>query len=142
MSQPTQTDRANWRSVKEQVKFYVSIGAFNAYFRNSELIDMEGNQLTVAVGHDYAVDWLTNRLPKIVNEACLYIWGREMAVSFVVRQPESTQLTFIQEVNQQDANTPLTDAKPSFSWGGFEGLKTNFTQVPNEFIPNVIPYVS
>jgi len=145
MREPTKEDLKLWGVAIEELSWQVTKSVFHTWFKGMRLDGIDDERLYVSVANDFARDWLQNRLSFQISRMCCAVWGRNLELEFFVRAEEPLQLTFVQPnepVPKEPVETVAPPNKESFLWGGFEGIKANYTQIPNEFIQYVIPYVS
>jgi len=144
MREPTEADRQRWVYVMDELKCTMMKSIFDTWLRGMRLQGFRENVMVISVKNDYAKDWIENRLALVIGRTCSTIWETSLELEFNVCREEPVQLAFVaQTVDTQGTAVPQPDiGLPAFSWVGFEGLKNNYTQVPNQLIDEVIPFIS
>jgi len=144
MREPTEQDHTCWRVAMDTFELGMTKATFKTWFSGIKLEGFEEDAVFLSVVNEYALDWLENRLFEQVARVCSAIWQTKLIPKFFIRRDAPVQLAFVaQTVDTQGTAVPQPDiGLPAFSWVGFEGLKNNYTQVPNQLIDEVIPFIS
>jgi hypothetical protein len=74
-----------WRAALADLEGQLTRATFDTWLRGSKLAAYEGGCFTVALANEYAVEWVENRLKKVVLRALVYHAGvDDVEVVFVV----------------------------------------------------------
>jgi chromosomal replication initiator protein len=72
-----------WTRSLEELKLQMTKATFDTWLRGSKVIEADDGCLTIAVRHAHAVDWLQNRLLRVVERTVGRQAGGEVKVTFV-----------------------------------------------------------
>ena len=77
-----------WQSVLGQLQMEMPRASFDTWVRDTRPVAFNNGMITVGVRNAYARDWLESRLSSTVNRLLIGILDSNVAVSFVVSQPD------------------------------------------------------
>ena len=80
-----------WHSVLGQLQMEMPKASFDTWVRDTHPLSYENSTLTVAVRNAYARDWLESRLASTVSRLLVGILNSNVAINFVVSQPDQPQ---------------------------------------------------
>jgi hypothetical protein len=76
--------REIWDQALKELELQMTKPTFDSWLKNSRGVSLDDHILTVGVGNKYAVDWCTNRLKSIVEQAVIGVVGERVEVKFEV----------------------------------------------------------
>ncbi len=94
-----------WQSVLAQVQLGISQANFATWFKNTEIVSREGNQIIVSVPNSFAKEWLENKYSKTILKILHGLNEEIKEVRYTVGKAELKTIkknppTFLQEVGQ------------------------------------------
>ncbi len=79
-----------WQSVLAQLQMEMPRASFDTWVRDTRPVAYDNGVITVGVRNAYARDWLESRLAANVSRLLIGILNSNVAVNFVVSQPDET----------------------------------------------------
>jgi hypothetical protein len=76
---------ADWQQIKERIKTQLTQAAFDTWVKQTELVQVEGNQWVVACESNFAKDWLTERLNGTLAKVASQVAGQEVMLFYIVK---------------------------------------------------------
>lgn len=130
----------DWEKAKKALSLVLPKSTFNAWLLSSRGVEWsrDGNEIIVEVINGYAVDWLNSRLMGTIEKLFSEIEERSLTVKFVA-ETSATLATLATLATSQEEVPAQT--MPALLFDGFEQLRSNYSQIPNELIDNILPYV-
>jgi chromosomal replication initiator protein len=80
-----------WQSVLSQLQSEMPRASFETWVGDTRPLTYENGALTIAVPNAYARDWLESRLASTISRLLVGILNSNVAVNFVVAQPEEQE---------------------------------------------------
>ena len=93
-----------WQSVLGQLQMEMPRASFDTWVRDTRAIAYQEGTLTVGVRNAYAREWLESRLASTVSRLLVGIMNANVAVNFVVNEPEP----LVEEESEQDPDGGLS----------------------------------
>ena len=85
---PLQAAHEAWQSVLGQLQMEMPRASFDTWVRDTQVVSLEDNLLTISVRNAYARDWLESRLASTVSRLLIGIMDQSVDVRFVVGEDE------------------------------------------------------
>lgn len=85
-----------WQLVLAQLQMEMPRASYDTWVRDTRPISYNGNMITVGVRNAYARDWLENRLTGTISRLLAGILSANVAVNFIVSQPEDAEARAIE----------------------------------------------
>jgi chromosomal replication initiator protein len=99
--------RKQWQAALGELELQMTRATFDTWLRGTEVIDCQGDVLTVYVRHAYAVDWLQNRLLPVIKGTLQRHAGPNVQVVFTACRPDSGDVfTFVPEQVHEEPDAP------------------------------------
>jgi len=93
-----------WQSVLGQLQMEMPRASFDTWVRDTKAVSYQEGILTVGVRNAYAREWLESRLASTVSRLLVGIMNANVAVNFVVNEPEPV----VEEEGEQDTDGGLS----------------------------------
>lgn len=92
---------------------------FKTWFKDTNLIKIQGQNAEIGVKNSYSADWLSRKHYKVIQDTISYIYGEKLKLEFIV--DKSLCNIPIEQLDQQDIKDerPILDVK--------DGMSSQFT---------------
>lgn len=106
--------------------------SFHAHLADSRLVAAKGDEWTIGLSTERAVDWVSHRLAGTLETLTRSIEGRPICLRFVVAPVAPVSAPPLDPV-------PAGTESGQLSFAGFAPPAHDFTQVPNQFFTDLVP---
>lgn len=103
-----------WQSVLEQLKMQMSLATFDAWVRDTSLINLGHNKAIIGVANTFAKDWLEHRLAKQIQRTLSMLLDREIEVEFTTQSDKSVAKDLYYEGVRAEAYTNIVKPEKVF----------------------------
>jgi chromosomal replication initiator protein len=93
-----------WQAALGELQLQMTRATYDTWLRGSRVIDCQGDTFVIYVQHAYAVDWLQNRLLRVVERTLRRHAGPEVEVTFTAHAPQSARTLVLVPESVPDAD--------------------------------------
>lgn len=116
-----------WQAVLAQIQLSISQANFSTWFKNTEIVSVEGKKITIAVSNNFSKDWLKNKYYKLILGSLQKINPEIKEINFTVKKVKESVLDnsqlLIKKEKQLSLNRLLinkeTNLNPRYQFDNF-----------------------
>ena len=77
-----------WHSILSQLENELSKPSFDTWFKSTNLISMDENNLVIVVPNEFARDWLQNKYYLLIKDKAVKVLNKEVSLNFITSEEE------------------------------------------------------